>query len=461
MDSFTAFLQTFPSALNRRNMALPQIEAYNGSIDHTVLESPQIETLEIKEKPAWSRDRRQTLENLDEREEDEQLPLQTAKEKFQNAAFKLMTRLASHGGQEMQNSTSDSKPETPDSSKDPLSRQGGSVKSVLKSNTKWPRKAAPRSKLSVTVTSPSARRRRESTGDATDGETGQRRSSVSNLGGRQMTFMSLVRLAKFRRRLSRSQGRHGDASSGRESVTEDDVFDRHQDLSTVSSKPRFCATLSPEAQYATLKCYEDVLVQNLQSRPLQTLDCRQLLKVRTPHRNLKALHLTDVSNSDERENDNEVDDTDDMQIYSLNQSGSRQDRPETGVSRSSVSSYTAPYSRTQTDNHYPGINRIQSTPASAASRKSGTIQIMNSRRCSSLPATPRIPTDIQTRLSCKFQKAMDILDEVNSQEKPRRFPRINANPVASYNIWSQAWAKEFRFEYNRQHLRERVGSVNE
>ena len=78
----------------------------------------------------------------------------------------------------------------------------------------------------------------------------------------------------------------GDDHEARSYVTtdteDDDIEAEWDDEEIVPESPRFCATLSPEAQYAMMKGYEDRLVQNLSSRLPHTGSDATVLRSRTP-----------------------------------------------------------------------------------------------------------------------------------------------------------------------------------
>ena len=72
---------------------------------------------------------------------------------------------------------------------------------------------------------------------------------------------SIARLMKFRRMSGQSKGtskrRSSSVSTSNMSVLPED------ELTDLPINPRFCATLSPEAQYAMLRGYEDVIIESL------------------------------------------------------------------------------------------------------------------------------------------------------------------------------------------------------
>ena len=155
-------------------------------------------------------------------------------------------------------------------------------------------------------------------------------------------------------------------------------------LEALPERPRFIATLSPEAQYAALKAYEDVLLDKLQhSYPEQR---NNLFRVRTP--TLKRVSFPLEPNTQYART---IENEDDLTSSQLT------------ISNYSITSKT----------HHQGAN-----------------------------------SRVKRRLTIRFQAGMDILDRLKSSQgmmvtSPRIVREETAEPVASYNNWIQNWANEF------------------
>ena len=150
-------------------------------------------------------------------------------------------------------------------------------------------------------------------------------------------------------------------------------------------RPRFIATLSPEAQFAALKAYEDVLLDKLQRNyPEQR---NNLFRVRTPTLKRVSFPLE---------------------------------------------------SKTQ----YPRFNgpeEIQFT-TSQTTFSNTSISSKNQHREEN--------SRVKRRLTVRFQAGMDILDRLKSSQgmmitSPRMVREESLEPVLSYNNWTQNWADEF------------------
>ena len=157
-------------------------------------------------------------------------------------------------------------------------------------------------------------------------------------------------------------------------------------LEALPERPRFIATLSPEAQFAALKAYEAVLLDKLQhSYPEQR---NNLFRVRTP--TLKRVSFPPESNTQ--------------------------------------------YPRTSKNEDVNDLTSSQLTLSSYSITSKTHHQGDNSR--------------VKRRLTIRFQAGMDILDRLKSSQgmmitSPRIVREETAEPVASYNNWIQNWENEF------------------
>ena len=233
---------------------------------------------------------------------------------------------------------------------------------------------------------------------------------------------SVVRIERFKRNL---RSRTGSFSSD-VSVDEDTKTD-------LPEKPRFCATLSPEAQYAMMKGYEDLLLSQIKEkeRGKQKMESEgsdvtdgltpatvlpPLYRVKTPHHKVVSVHL----NSLERRQ---------QQLLLESQ------RVQQRLANASTTSLFGP----------PDTLTVTKFPA------------LTSQSSASIAAEDpwhKIPKDKQLWLTYRFQCAMDILDKMREEKglmvTSPRFRQKTINPVVNYNMWSQAWSREFKLELSRQ-----------
>ena len=262
------------------------------------------------------------------------------------------------------------------------------------------------------------------------------------------SFASVVRLASFRyRRLAATASPSPTRSTSTSSCKPEDAVDEPIEL---PAKPRFCATLSPEAQYAMLKGYEDILREKLTSG--RQMDEAGLLRVRTPQKHVVCLHLTDAEPP--------------------------RDEVTSSVPSGVTSSTERPVPRIATHDIERRIDVKQtheSSPRRPARQSSGSDP--------KTPQTPTIPKQKQLRLSYRFERAMDLLDglkaapmtsspsrrgemtsspsrrgemtssssrRVEMTSSPSRRGEAGAaiNPVDNYNRWSRSWVREFKLEYS-------------
>ena len=203
------------------------------------------------------------------------------------------------------------------------------------------------------------------------------------------SFASIARIYSLKRMSklpgARSQG------MGKNSLLNQSINEEGFELPV---NPRFCATLSPEAQYAMMKCYDDILVENLKQSFPETKDLSP--RVKTP------------LNSKVRLPEDTKDIKDPKKATPMNK---------------------AP--KQHMDNLLP------STPLSQPNATIGKNK-----------TAP--PKETQLRITGRFERAMDILDTLRESEgqlvTSRRHKSKDIKPLRHYNAWSNGWTKEFKFD---------------
>ncbi len=206
---------------------------------------------------------------------------------------------------------------------------------------------------------------------------------------RKMTFATVVNMAAFRKiYLSRLVAQAGVDQPETEQKPEEPAAPEE-----LPDRPRFVATLSPEAQFAALKAYEDVLVDKLQATFPERRN--QLCRVLTPISRSVSLPLEPIP---EKPPDS-------------------WGQPETqaGAGRG----------------EQPGAGRGEPRPR----RPPRDLDERELRR--------------KRRLTVRFQAGMEILDKLkSSQGLLVTSPRIaDLEPVSSYNAWTHKWAREFSLKH--------------
>ena len=230
----------------------------------------------------------------------------------------------------------------------------------------------------------------------------------ASLGGGNK-FASLVRLARFRKM---SMSKRSDAD---DTIQEEE---QEEEEEVLPAKPRFCATMSPEAQYAMLKGYEDMLLTTLQTKV--RADRREALyRVRTPHKQVRSLHLAE-----------QQDEQNTPQSLTPREIGQYQSQ---STKMPTISNNYSTTGLTRTASISGHLNRDQKA----------------------------IPKDKQLRLTSRFERAQDILDTVRLSQgslvtSPRALHKVQGKkekkPLDYYNAWSHAWAKEFKLQYGSPQL---------
>ena len=252
------------------------------------------------------------------------------------------------------------------------------------------------------------------------------------------SFMSVLRLANYRRKMG-GKGLLGRKGAASQASSLGDLDEDDEAINDLPNQPRFCATLSTEAQYAMLKCYEDVLLDNIRSGRAVTKgsdpvpEDATLFRVKTPRDGLR-LHLAGGRDTNPQQTllpKLGEDDADGAgSVYNSKPPSRDSNRGDARVSLT-------------------GSFRLPSIPGAVRPPSSS---------CSSLYPPPGgrfqvVPRDKQLRLSYRFQTAMDLLDAVRDSHgelvTSRRAPKLGQiNPLRNYNRWSKGWSKEFQYEYN-------------
>ena len=233
-------------------------------------------------------------------------------------------------------------------------------------------------------------------------------------------FASLVRLAKFRR-MTHAFGKGSSASSRRTSIA-----DIEEEADT-PEMPRFCATLSPEAQYSMMKGYEDVLLDRIKKARSEYNNL--LYRVKTPHQTVLALHIAEAAGV--------VEGAETRSQFTVSRPPSSHDGNDRTLSRTLT-----------TLNQERGIPRLPI-------KRDHTLPKIGGKKFEPTESQVKritVPKEKQRKLSIKFQRAMDILDALKTEQgvpitATTRTNKVT-NPITYYNSWSQAWAREFQFEYS-------------
>ena len=240
------------------------------------------------------------------------------------------------------------------------------------------------------------------------------------------SFASVVRLASFRYHHMRAPSRLGSNSPSRSRnstprVKPEEAID---EPTVLPVKPRFCATLSPEAQYAMLKGYEDILREKLRSGHNEAEV--GLLRAKTPLKKVICLHLSEAE----------------LPIV------------DTAMSVSVETGMTSPTqratNRAATMSRSPEVERRIDTrvaPEQPSPRFARLVSLPGPK----LQPIKTIPKKKQLRLSYRFERAMDLIDGLKAAPRPML---TNSTPIAStldpvedYNTWSRSWVREFKLEY--------------
>lgn len=172
-------------------------------------------------------------------------------------------------------------------------------------------------------------------------------------------------------------------------------------------RPRFCSLLSPEAQYAMLKGYEDVIIDELQTK----YEAPILLRVETPN-DTAILIANENVESDEN----------------VMVAATQMNMPSTITSPAILSHPSTLISTQLLAPSEPAVMKLPPISRSASYDK---------RSCYS-------EYDRQLRLSCHVNTAMGILDDIKKKDQP-----TIGNVSNKYNSWSRTWSKEFQFRFDK------------
>ena len=256
------------------------------------------------------------------------------------------------------------------------------------------------------------------------GEASQKKSqltAINKLPKNRNSFASLVRLAKYKRMVTKTP-------------TPDKPAEQPVEL---PRKARFSATMSPEAQYAMLKGYEDLLLNTLKTAPKSEQPQEgHFVRVKTPHHSVVSVHLNGLEQaSNSTSTESFTTDEEQQQQQSRNRLHVWDIKP-------------APYHGQM----YKLVSKDDVSPANR--RNEDTNKALLPRK--SLPGNndKLVPKDKQLLLTHRFQCAMDILDKVRESKgqvvtSPRRKQKTTTNPVDNYNSWSREWSREFKLEYTK------------
>ena len=178
---------------------------------------------------------------------------------------------------------------------------------------------------------------------------------------------------------------------------------------------RFCSGLSQEAQYAMLKCYEDLLVEGIDKDCRRAVECKpRLLRVTSPKQPIDAIHVEERPVS------------------------RRQKIKNTLKSVSSIDNLSLLSNE---------INENEDNKHFVKESKREESNILISAE------------NTQLRLNYRFQIAMDMLDNIKLNQgrnitTPRhrwnKIKQLNHDQVhAEYNTWSKYWSKDFTYEFSK------------
>ncbi|XP_021362120.1 uncharacterized protein LOC110455969 isoform X2 [Mizuhopecten yessoensis] len=273
-----------------------------------------------------------------------------------------------------------------------------------------------------------------------------RRSSITN-GGGLVKKASFKGMGKFSTVLKAKMAFKSHNKRPRDNPVDDEEEDLIIEL---PKEPRFSTMMSPEAQYAMMKGYEDTIYNCLCKKyPEQRPSLR---RNRTPISNVDLRNKEDtrkVINKEDQDSNQELPlrhDSEREESDTASQ-GSSNDSPLTGPSFNFSPPRSANMSR-RASMPVPSIS-LNKIGRSRSLAPSGTVSVDSTlSRANSLPSV--IPREKQLVLSYRLQSAMDILDTVrDGLGYNYTSPRIRANtskgikPVLDYNKWAGVWGQEF------------------
>ena len=229
------------------------------------------------------------------------------------------------------------------------------------------------------------------------------------------TIVSVMRMASLNKNIN---GKPRKPKGGREtpSITkEPEKEEEKADEADLPKTPRFCTSLSREAQFAMLKCYEDLILDSIGNDSRNVDECPPyLLRVTSPIQPLEALHVEERPVSRKAKTKNVL-----------------KDAP-------SKNSFNLPL-------HDATENKTDEQNAAKTNTPAEERNVLISA------------DNTQLRLSYRFQTAMDMLDNIKlNQGRNITTPRDRMSKVkqldndkvyTKYNAWSQNWSKDFRYEF--------------
>lgn len=293
-------------------------------------------------------------------------PRSQTRGKFSNAAFRVMSKIALERKRKQA--------EDDDGREDKLPAIAGAFGLMQKGS------------IPETIVTSEPTRDRKSTSDFRD------------LVHSRSRFASLVRLANFRRSnallAARMAGDHRLSRSNSQADLDE------LENAELPSKPCFGATLSPEAQYAMLKGYEDILFQHI--RDAESLEQqRSLCRVKTPHRKVVALHLSEVETSGVAGRCGVGDDVQSIALGSQSSYLSERNLHRYVLNREHSKKLLLPEI-----GRHPRPNQGHQYNRPPVSRKVTKLDFFK----------PNVSKEKQLRLTYRFQRAMDILDTLKTSQ---------------------------------------------
>lgn len=269
----------------------------------------------------------------------------------------------------------------------------------------------------------SSHSRKSSDGNSPNGLLAQRKNSVSFhhvpqpvISGRRPSMAgrknSIVLAQQF---ITNARKKSLERMRRRSSVAQNAQNDDKETV-LLPLRPRFCATLSTEGQYASLKCYEDVLYQKLSnSYP----DYEPILqRCNSPRQSVKLTPRLPL------EVDEDFQESENSRIKEL---------PEIENQEMQI----VPKCAEVTIKYERGSRpRLRSSDGDRNSLKNA---IQNGCNLNKL------------LMSYRFQIAIDILDSVhvrNGQNVTSQNPTLaKIDPINNFNKWNNSWGKEFEMAY--------------
>lgn len=225
-----------------------------------------------------------------------------------------------------------------------------------------------------------------------------------------------------------------------------EVEEKELKVEELPPKPCFASTLSPEAQYAMMKGYEDIVYSNL---------CHQFPEYRPMlRRNRTPMHGINVKrNTFDKTDGSKPSDFCDV----LDGSPRQHTWKLVGDRRTSLTSTKLHSTNDTLELDGNAVPAATSTPMPGeASRddqtptpRSETRNMQTSKHKEDLAhAQRREQREKQLIMTYRYQHAMDILDNLRKHQglhalSPRVKTKTTNEPLKDYNSWSNVWAREF------------------